>query len=341
MKTTIMAAATLVATGPGTPALAFETLTFGDFSFTPGLGVNLTASKTRGEDTESNAYGYLDATLVWSHTTGALTFGAEAYSYLEFDNDVEGPNLYVYDDPYIDLGLWLEGESFGYLAYSYTSSAIGESCIEAPYAGDNYTHTDYVAVGTCPSYDLRSVLYYRTPDLGHGLKLAVSYMPETGFESVEDGDATESASVALIWDHEDASGANWNGTFGFEKVLNRQGGGAKPTAWQAGLNWSRDGWTLGGAAVLVDNGDGTRDHSLALSAQREVTDKLKVSLGVNGSRSRAEGAMLDETSVSLLAIYSFVPDKVMFDAGLWHVEADDTGVRSDRNILALGVSLYF
>ena len=112
---TVLATASLVAFA--TPSRAFEPLTFGDFSLLLGGGVNLTA--THDAETTSNAYGYLESTLAFKYDFGPLTFGIEAYSELEFDSDAEGRNLAVYDDPYVDLGLWIEGESFGYLSYSY------------------------------------------------------------------------------------------------------------------------------------------------------------------------------------------------------------------------------
>jgi hypothetical protein len=322
-----------------TPAFAFEPLTFGDFSFTPGLGINLTA--TRDGDTASNAYGYLDGTLVWTHSFGALTFGAEAYSELEYDSDADGRNLTLYDDPYVDLGFWIEGEQFGYLAYSYTGSASDENCIEAPSTGDNFGHADYATVGTCPGFDNRSVLYYKTPDLGHGLSVAVSYMPQTGFEAVDAGEVSESASLALIYAATDASGAEWSGSLGVERALAVEGGGPRPTAWQAGISRIKDGWTLGSALALTDNGDGSKDWGLGLAAQRDFSDKFSLSAGLNRSHSGAAGGDLNETSLSLIGMYSFVPDKVIADVGIWRIHSDDAGSTSDRTVVGAGLSLYF
>ena len=120
--------------------MAFDPLTLGDVALTLGGGLNLTCA--RNGDTTSNAYGYLESTLTFSRTVGALTFGAEAYSTVEYDSDAEGRNLAVYDDPFVDLGVWIKSDSFGYLSYSYESSAAGELCIEAPSSGDNFDHAD-------------------------------------------------------------------------------------------------------------------------------------------------------------------------------------------------------
>jgi hypothetical protein len=249
--------------------------------------------------------------------------------------------LPVNDDPYIDLGLSLKGEKFGYLAYSYTSSAIGEHCIEAPSTGDNFGQADYVTVGTCPAFDTRSVFFYRTPELGHGLKLAVSYMPETGFESVEAGDVAQSASVALILEQTDTAGAEWTGSLGVEKVLKVECGGPEATAFQAGLNRAKDGWTIGGAVAIIDNGDGTEDQGWGLGVSREINEKLTVSLGVDHSQSRSDGENLDETSVAIVGMYSVVPDKLILDGGLWQVRSTDEGVRDDRLVVGIGLSLSF
>lgn len=80
--------------------------------------------------------------------------------------DLAARPLITPTEPYLDPGIWVEGETFGYLAYSYTSSAIGEHCVEAPSTGDNFGSGDYVTVGTCPAFNSRSVLFYRAPDLG-------------------------------------------------------------------------------------------------------------------------------------------------------------------------------
>jgi hypothetical protein len=319
------------------PALSLEPLTFGSFEATFEGGLNATVVRDDGETLTS---GYLDFYLIYQQPVGSLTFGAELFSEIVYDSEVD-PALSIVDDPYIDLGLWLEGEGFGYLAYSYTSSAIGEHCIEAPSTGDNFGHGDYVTVGTCPAFDTRSVLFYRTPDLGRGLQVAASYMPETGFESIEVGQAAESISLALILDRTDGSDAQWTGSIGVEKVLSVEGGGPKATAYQVGLNWAKDDWTLGGSAAVTDNGDGTRDRGLGLGASRDFDDKFTASLGVNHSQSRAGGANLDETSVALIGMYSFVPDKVILDGGVWRIRSDDAGVVDDRTVTGLGFSLYF
>lgn len=321
-------------------AHAFEPLSFGEVTVTPGFGANLTATRDPDGTTRS-AYGYLDLTVAWTHQFGELTFGAELYASVEGDSEAEGRKFYVYDDPYADLGFWLEGESFGYLAYSYTSSAIGEHCIEAPSTGDNFGSGDHVTVGTCPSFDTRSVLYYRTPELAPGLKLAVSYMPETGLESVDAGETAESASIALVLDRTDAAGAQWTGSLGVEKVLKVEGGGAEATAYQAGLNWAKDGLTLGGALALTDNGDGSQDRGYGLGVSKALGEKLVVSLGLNRSESRAGGADLEETSVALIGMYSFVPDKVIMDGGIWRVNADDAGVKASDTHVSVGLSIYF
>jgi hypothetical protein len=319
------------------PALALEPLTFGNFEARFEGGLNATAVRDRGETLTS---GYLDFYLTFTQPIGGLTFGAELFSEIVYDSEADR-ELSVLDDPYIDLGLWLEGEGFGYLAYSYTSSAIGEHCIEAPTTGDNFGHADYVTVGTCPAFDTRSVLFYRTPDLGGGLQVAASYMPKTGFESVEVGEAAESASLALILDRMDETDAQWTGSIGVEKVLSVEGGGPKATAYQAGLNWARDGWTLGGSVAVTNNGDGTEDRGLGLGVSRDGTDRFTASLGVNHSQSRAGGARLDETSVALIGMYSFVPDKVILDGGIWRIRSDDAGVADDRTVIGIGFSLYF
>jgi hypothetical protein len=319
------------------PTAAFEALTFGDLSVTPEIGLNLTLVRD-GETVDAES-GYLDLTLVWEREIGGLTFGVELFS--EVAIDLRGDPKIDLVRPYIDPGLWLEGERFGYLAFSYTSSTVGEHCVEAPSTGDNFGQGDYVAVGTCPAFDTRSVLYYRTPDLGDGLKVAASYMPETGFESVEAGEAAESASVALILDRTDPSGVQWTGSLGVENVLAVEGGGPEATAFQAGLNWAQGGWTLGGAMALTDNGDGTADRGFGLGVSRTFSDRFTASLGLNRSESRAGGAMLDETSAALIGMVSFVPDKAILDGGLWHVRRDDGGAQSEETIVGLGLSLYF
>jgi hypothetical protein len=319
-------------------AFAFEALTFGDFTLTPEVGANLMF--VRDTAMEDSTIGYLDLTLVWSREVGNLTFGLEAFSEIIVDT-ADDQAIKLIDDPYVDLGLWLEGERFGYLAYSYTSSAIGEHCIEAPTTGDNVGGADYVTVGTCPAFDTRSVLFYRTPNLGGGLKLAASFMPETGFESVEDGKAASSASMALIYEREASGGAAWTGSLGMETVLSVEGGCPKAVAYQAGLNWAKDGWIIGGAAALTDNGDGTEDRGFGLGVSREVTEKLTLSTSLNISRSRADGGLLDETSLAVIGMYSFVPDKVIADMGIWQVRGDDAGVKSSRSVISIGLNLYF
>jgi hypothetical protein len=335
MKPILPTAIALCVVAP--PAVAFEPLTFGDLKLTPEIGANLTL--VRDGDTVDSETGYLDLTLLWQREIGGLTFGVELFS--EVAIDLQGDPKVDLVRPHIDPGLWIEGERFGYLAWSYTSSAIGEHCVEAPTAGDNFAQGDYVTVGTCPAFDTRSNLFYRTPDLGNGVKVAVSYMPQTGIESVEAGEAAESASVALILDRTDATGAQWTGSLGAERVFRVEGGGPEATAFQAGLNWAKDGWTLGGSVAVTDNGDRTQDRGLALGVSRDVSDKFTASLGINHSQSRADGARLDETSVALIGMYSFVPDKVILDGGIWHIRSDDAGVTDVRTVVGLGLSLYF
>jgi hypothetical protein len=318
-------------------AEALEPLTFGNAEAIFEGGLNATVVRDDGNTLTS---GYLDFYLTYQQPIGGLTFGAELFSEIVYDSEID-PRLSLVDNPYVDLGLWLEGERFGYLAYSYTSSAIGEVCIEAPSTGDNFGHGDYVTVGTCPAFDTRSVLFYGSPDLGGGLQIAASYMPETWFENVDTGEATESVSLALFLDRTDDSGAQWTGSLGFEKVLKVEGGGPEAMAYQAGLNRAKDGWTLGGSVALTDNGDGTQDRGLGLGVSRQVTEKFVASLGINHSQSRREGASLDETSVALIGMYSFVPDKVILDGGIWHIRTDDAGVVSDRTVVGVGFSLYF
>jgi Gram-negative porin len=329
--------ATLVVLLSAGPARALEPSTFGNFEATFEGGMNATVVRNDGHTLTS---GYLDFYLIYRQQVGDLTFGTELFSEITYDSEVE-PELSLADDPYIDAGLWLESEGFGYLAYSHTSSAIGEHCVEAPSTGDNFGHGDYVTVGTCPAFDARSVLFYRTPDLGGGLQVAASYMPQTGFESVEAGDAAESISLALILDRKDDGGAQWTGSVGFEKVLKAEGDGAEATAYQVGLNWARDGWTLGGSVAVTENGDRTRDRGLALGASCDVSDKFTASLGVNHSQSRADRASPDETSVAVIGMYSFVPDKVILDGGVWHIRSDDAGVVDNWTVIGIGFSLYF
>jgi hypothetical protein len=319
------------------PAVAFEPLTVGEAELSFEGELYLTAVQDDGDLFSDN---YLDLYLTYTQPVGTLTFGVELYSGLTYESESD-PEFYVNDDPYVDVGLWLEGDDFGYLAYSDTSSAIGEDCVEAPSTGENFGQDDFVSVGTCPSFDSRSVLFYRTPDLGGGLQIAASYMPETGFESVEDGEAAESASLALILDRTDASGAVWTGSIGFEKVLGVEGGGPEATTFQAGLNWERDGWIVGGAVALTDNGDQTEDHGIGLGVSREINEKLTVSFGMNQSRSRADGAELDETSAALIGMYSIVPDTVILDGGIWHIRTTDGGIASSRNVIGIGLSAFF
>ena len=49
------------------------------------------------------------------------------------------------------------------------------------------------------------------------LDLALDYVPETWFEAVDAGEASQSASLALIYDHTDPSGAQLTGTFVVKK----------------------------------------------------------------------------------------------------------------------------
>lgn len=337
MKTLLMTATVSVASGLGMPATAFEDMTFGNAAIATGGALNVTIEKSE----DASTYGYLDGTLTFERAWSGLTFGAELYASLEYDDEADGDKLYIYDDPYIDPGLWLEGERFGYLAYSYTSSAIGEHCIEAPSAGDNFGHSDHLTVGTCPSWDSLSTLFYRTPELTHGLKFAVSYMAETALEHADEGEAAEGVSAALIYDQADRSGAAWNGSFGFEKVLEMKGGGAKPTSWQAGLSREANGWAIGIAANLTVNGDGTRDKAFGLGVQRQVNDHLRASIGYNRSESRATGAELDENSMSVLAAWHFVPDEVILDGGVWFTRSDSLGIGSNDTTVAIGFSYYF
>lgn len=173
------------------------------------------------------------------------------------------------------------------------------------------------------------------------MKLAVSFMPETGFESVEPGETAESASVALILDRTSEDGTVWTGSLGVEKVLKVEGGGSEAAAFQVGLNRATNGWTLGGAVALTDNGDGTRDRGVSLGVIRDVSDKLAVSIGVNRSVSHTFGADLTETSVTLIWMVPLVTDKVFADAGLWRIRSVDAGASNDRAIVGLGLSLYF
>ena len=322
-----------------TPAMALDALTFGDFALTLGGGLNLT--RARDGDTTSNAYGYLESTLTFSHTVGALTFGAEAYSTIEYDSGTEGRNLAVYDDPLVDLGVWVKSDSFGYLSYSYESSAAGEFCIEAPSSGDNFDHADYVTNGTCPSFDTRSVLYYRSPVFAGGFSIAASYMPKTPFESVNAAEAETSVSLALGYDGKDPSGASLTGSASIERVLSVRGGGPDVTAWQFGISRAKDGWTLGAAAAYINNGDGSSERAIGVSVLRQVNEKLSISAGLNASHSGLDGGDLQETSLSVIGLYQIVPDKVMVDAGLWQIRTDTAGVQSDRTVVGMGISLYF
>lgn len=318
------------------PALAWDPVLYGDFSLQFSGGVNLTA--TRHAETVRTAYGYFDSTLTWTHEYEALTFGAELYSMVEFDNNFVGENLAVYGDPYVDVGLWVESESFGFLSYSNQSSAIGEICVEAPSSGDNFGHADYITHGTCPSFDTRSVLYYKSLDLGGGYNVSASYTPNSGMERVDIGAPATSASMAISFDLTDAHGANWTGSFGVEKVLSVDGGGAQATAWQAGVNWAKNGVIVGGAVAFTDLGDGTNDSGIGFAVESDFSDKFGASLGVNWSQS-ASGET--ETSLSAIAMYSVVPDKVIIDAGVWYLHSDDGGGEDTRTILGIGASIYF
>ena len=166
-------------------------------------------------------------------------------------------------------------------------------------------------------------------------------MPETRFDSVKAGEASESLSMGLAYDHTDAAGAQWTGSLGLETVLAVAAVGPKPTAFQAGLNRAKDGWTIGGALALTDNDDGTQDRGYGFGFSRQVTEKLSVSLGVNRSESRAGGARLDESSLALIGLYMFVPDRVMVDAGIWQINSSSAGARGNRTVVGLGMSLYF
>ena len=166
-------------------------------------------------------------------------------------------------------------------------------------------------------------------------------MPATSFDDVDLGEASESASVALGYTGETADGATWTGSFGFEKVLAVNGGGAKATAWQLGINRAKDGWTIGAAAAVTDNGDGTEERAFGLAVLRVVSEKLTLSGGLNLSHSGIGGADLSETSLSLIGLYQIAPDTAMLEAGIWQIRTDDAGARSQRTVVGLGVSLYF
>lgn len=319
-------------------AAGADPLTFGDFTLVPEVGFKMTHS--RNGNTENAASGYVGLTLTWQRQIGGLTFGTELYSEFGYGS-AEDPGFFLVDDPVVDPGFWVVADRFGYLAFSHTSSAIGEHCIEAPTTGDNFAQGDYVTVGTCPAFDTRAVLYYRTPDLGGGVKLAFSYMPETRVESVEAGEVGESSSVAAILERELPSGATITASFGVERAFAVEGGGPRPMAWQTGLNWAQDGWTLGGAAALTDNGDGTCDRGFGIGVSRAATDRLTLSLGANRSESRAGGARLDETSVALIGMYTIVPDRLLIDGGIWRIWSDDGGLREERTVLGIGLSLTF
>ena len=215
------AEATLTLAYPGPPLL-------GDVS----LAFTLSAERDPGV----SDFASLTATLTRTGQIGGLTFGAEAGVGLEYDSTAE-------DEVYRtvpDWGLWLEGERFGTLSLSYASSAVGETCVGPPGGSDNFGLDAIALVGTCPSYDTRTLLYYVTPALGRW-RLAASYMPDR-FGVVEEGDAEESVAAALIYQDLDAEGVDgWSGTLGVEKVLAVYGEDAEPTAWQAGLARARDG----------------------------------------------------------------------------------------------------
>jgi hypothetical protein len=335
-KRACLAAAVMAAAVVGAPvrALAFDPLTFGNFELTVEGGLDASAVRDSGDMTTS---GSLDLTLAYRVTRGPLTFGASVAGGMHHDSTATR-RFAVNDDPYLDPGFWIEGDAFGYLAVSDSSSAIGEHCVEAPATGDNFGHADHISISTCPAFDTRSVLYYRTPDLGRGVKVAVSVMPDTGFESVGDGEAATALSAALIVDRQTPDGITWTGSLGVEAVQRVAGGGPTPFAVQAGLNMDRDGWQMGGAIALTDNGNGTDDLAFGLGLRRDLTPRLSASIGLNAARSHADGIRKDEASLAVIAMYSFVPDKLSVEAGLWQVRATS---EASRTIVGLGLSASF
>lgn len=95
------------------PAVAFEDLTFGDLKMNLAVGVNGTiVHATAMADSTS---GYVDLTLTYTRPIDELTFGAVLFSQVVVDANGD-PAVTLYDDPYVDPGLWLEGDRFGYLS---------------------------------------------------------------------------------------------------------------------------------------------------------------------------------------------------------------------------------
>lgn len=280
----------------------------------------------------------LTAALGYLAPIGDLTFGLGVSVDVDYDSEAEQSDRLTLSDP--DPAIYLQGDRFGKLAYSLTSTASGENCVEAPSAGENFWSTDYVTNGTCPSFDSRSVLYYQTPALSGGVALAVSYMPDWG-EEVDDGDAEEDVSIAMVYAATGANGAEWSASLGYERVLSIKGEGSPSDSYQAGINRTKDIWTVGASAALTDFDDSGQDSAIGLGVLCQLTERWQASLDANWSRSTADGADLTETSLSAIAAYAILQDRFLVDFGLWQLNARDAGAQSDKILAGVGLTLIF
>ena len=207
--------------------------------------------------------------------------------------------------------------------------------------GQNFAADQFVGMGTCPSFDSRSTFYYKTPDLGGGFSVALSFMPTFG-QDVKSGEAEEDASIALVYAATAADGAKWTASTGFERVLEVKGGGPTSDSWQAGVNRAKAGWTIGAAAAMTtfDQHAG-KESALGIGVVRDLTDRWQASLGANWSNSTYDGADLTETSVALIASYSVIVKRLAVNFGLWQVETEDQGTTVQDTRLGTGLTFSF
>jgi hypothetical protein len=331
--------AALFLLGSGQDAQAISKLEFGPFTLALNGTLHTTALYGTNEgNTQLSSPNDLTAALGFLHQIGDLTFGFGLSIDVYYDIEA-GPDALTVSDP--GPAIYLKGPRFGMLAFNLTSSASGTNCVEEPSAGQNFAADQFVGMGTCPSFDSRSTFYYKTPDLGGGFSVALSYMPKFG-QNVESGEAEEDASIALVYAATAADGAKWTASTGFERVLDVKGGGPTSDSWQAGVNRAKAGWTIGAAAAMTtfDQNAG-KESALGIGVVRDLTDRWQASLGANWSNSTYDGADLTETSVALIASYGVIAKRLAVNFGLWQVETEDQGTTVQDTRLGTGLTFSF
>ncbi len=323
----------------GQDARAISKLEFGPFTLALNGTLHTTALYGTNEgNTQLSSPNDLTAALGFLHQIGDLTFGLGLSIDVYYDIEA-GPDALTVSDP--GPAIYLKGPQFGMLAFNLTSSASGTNCVEEPSAGQNFAAEQFVGMGTCPSFDSRSTFYYKTPDLGEGFSVALSYMPTLG-KDVEPGEAEEDASIALVFAATAADGAKWTASTGFERVLEVNGGGPTSDTWQAGVNRTKAGWTVGGAAALTtfDQNAG-KESALGIGVVHNLNARWQASLGGNWSSSTYDGADLTQTSVAIIASYSVNAKRLAANFGLWQVETEDRGVTSHDTRFGTGLTFSF